>query len=107
MTQLPSDVSVTAVLDAPLEAAIDWMVVMTSGQVDEHRRNAFSHWLQSDPQHPAAWRRIENVLSAPVEQLRRAGEGNLMSTALVQQITALQPASSGGDRVHRIKTFRQ
>ncbi|HRL20365.1 MAG TPA: FecR domain-containing protein [Alcaligenes sp.] len=39
--------------------ALQWQVALWSGEVQEHELQAFRDWLQADPEHQAAWERVE------------------------------------------------
>lgn len=73
-------------LDSRMEAAIDWMVLLTSGHAHENQKADFDAWLQNDPRNHEAWQRIEKLLARPVEQLRQASTRTPVNTALVQQV---------------------
>lgn len=55
----------TAPLDHTTEAAIEWLVVMRSGEATPTDRQAFERWLQRDAAHQQAWQR----LTGPVDGL--------------------------------------
>ncbi|MEB0205721.1 FecR domain-containing protein [Pseudomonas sp. CCC3.1] len=44
-----------------LEAAATWYVQLNDGTVSEARHRAWQAWLQSSPQHAAAWARVETL----------------------------------------------
>lgn len=44
-----------------LEAAATWYVQLNDGTVNEARTQAWNIWMQSSPQHAAAWARVETL----------------------------------------------
>lgn len=44
-----------------LEAAATWYVQLNDGTINEARTRAWQLWLQSSPQHAAAWARVETL----------------------------------------------
>lgn len=44
-----------------LEAAATWYVQLNDGTVNEARNQAWHIWMQSSPQHAAAWARVESL----------------------------------------------
>lgn len=49
------------ITDAVFEQAIQWAVVLGSGNVSVSQREAFADWLQSAPAHENAWRRLQEI----------------------------------------------
>jgi transmembrane sensor len=50
-------------LDAATEEAIDWLVRLDSGHVDDGDHQAFARWLAAAPAHAAAWATLRERLS--------------------------------------------
>lgn len=48
--------------DLPGEAAIGWMVELSSGATSERQRRAFEAWLAADQRHAEAWARLQTGL---------------------------------------------
>ncbi|MGY2047957.1 FecR family protein [Methylobacterium sp. JK268] len=48
--------------DLPVEAAIGWMVELSSGAVTDQQRRAFEGWIGADPRHEAAWLQLQEGL---------------------------------------------
>ena len=46
---------------AVLETAANWFALLQSDQATERDRSAWAEWLEAEPQHRAAWQRIEMV----------------------------------------------
>lgn len=44
-----------------LEAAATWYVHLNDGTVNDARTQSWRHWLQSSPEHAAAWARVEKL----------------------------------------------
>jgi transmembrane sensor len=63
---------VGSVLDPNIARAIDWMVLLRSGEASAADQAAFEAWRASDPRHEEASRQMCSVL-APVERLRHSG----------------------------------
>lgn len=51
------------------EAALDWLVVMRSGEVTAHEQQAFERWVR-DPAHAQAWARLVGAIDAPFASVR-------------------------------------
>jgi transmembrane sensor len=63
---------VGSVLDPNLAKAIEWMVLLRSGEASAADQAAFEAWRASDPRHDEASRRMASLL-APVRQLKQSG----------------------------------
>ncbi|WP_140636076.1 DUF4880 domain-containing protein [Methylibium rhizosphaerae] len=61
-----------SVLDPNIAMAIEWLVLLRSGEASAADRAAFEAWRASDPRHEEASRQMSGVL-APVERLRQSG----------------------------------
>ncbi|MGY2051060.1 DUF4880 domain-containing protein, partial [Methylobacterium sp. JK268] len=48
--------------DLPVDAAIGWMVELSSGAVTDQQRRAFERWIGADPRHEAAWLQLQEGL---------------------------------------------
>ncbi|MDD1014916.1 FecR domain-containing protein [Pseudomonas rubra] len=57
-------------LDPSAEAAIDWMVRLSSGNCDAQAHSDFSQWLGSDPAHAQAWARLQERLGGACQTVR-------------------------------------
>ncbi|WP_409026485.1 FecR domain-containing protein [Janthinobacterium sp. SUN098] len=55
------------------DAAIGWLVELSSGEADEGQRQAFARWLAADARHPAAWRMLGQAVEHSVGPLQAAG----------------------------------
>ncbi|THF66951.1 DUF4880 domain-containing protein [Pseudothauera nasutitermitis] len=63
-------------LDDITRDAIDWMVLLRSGEASGAQRDAFAAWQAADARHAAAWRRIAGALDgtfAPVQAIQSRG----------------------------------
>lgn len=49
-------------LPADLEAAVDWMVLLSSGVAGDADRAGFDAWRRADPRHAAAWETVAAAL---------------------------------------------
>jgi transmembrane sensor len=78
--------------DARIEAAVDWMVVLRSGEVSAVEQQKFSHWLAADKRNEAAWIKIAGALAQSVAPVREATHGAPGHIDLIQQ-TLLRPNS--------------
>jgi len=77
-------------LDAITRDAIDWMVLLRSGEASDAQRSAFAAWQAADARHAAAWRRVAGALEgafAPVEavQSREVERGGLARRILLHR----------------------
>ena len=68
----------------PLETAIDWMVLLRSGEagpgdVERHRA-----WCAADPRHASAWAKVSGATQAAVEPLRVAREASAAQGAALR-----------------------
>ncbi|WPH17242.1 DUF4880 domain-containing protein [Variovorax paradoxus] len=85
--------------DRALDAAVDWRVCQESNRFGERERQAFEHWLSSDPDNQAAWARVSGgVLEAPLETVRAFRERGAMPHA--------QAAVLALHKVRRRRVFR-
>lgn len=66
-----------SVLDPDVARAIEWMVLLRSGEASAADRAAFEAWRGSDPRHEAASRQMAGLL-APVEQLKQSGVSSMV-----------------------------
>ncbi|MEJ8295634.1 FecR domain-containing protein [Delftia tsuruhatensis] len=78
MAGLPS--STVPALDAATEAAVGWLVTLSSGQVSDSERQGFEAWLRADPGHRSAWDQLQGPLQQMLAPLRR-GDGSPASAA--------------------------
>lgn len=91
----------TAQLNEPLtERAVDWIVLLTSGQASERDRLRFEHWLGSHPDHARAWAEVDGLMQQPLSRLRGASS-DAPGPARAARAALLQP--SGLDRRRLLK----
>ncbi|MCW0209697.1 MAG: DUF4880 domain-containing protein [Achromobacter sp.] len=62
----------SAASDALTERAVDWIVLLTSGQASDQDRQRFEHWLASHPDHALAWAEVDGLMQQPLSRLRSA-----------------------------------
>lgn len=74
-------------LDAATEAAVDWLVTLSSGEVSDAERQGFAHWLDADPRHRPAWEQLQSPLQHLLAPLRPAGGDGLLSDTLARAET--------------------
>lgn len=69
----------------PTDAAIDWMVLLRSGDAtaDDHAR--LQAWVAADPAHHAAWQQIANGLDASFAPIRQTGQQDLVRRTLLER----------------------
>lgn len=60
--------------DALMERAVDWIVLLTSGQATDQDRQRFEHWLASHPEHARAWAEVDGIMRQPLARLRGAAD---------------------------------
>lgn len=72
-----------SVLDPSLSSAIEWMVLLRSGEAGAADHAAFEAWCASDPRHAEAVRQLSERLSP----LRRLKENGVSSTVLRQAVS--------------------
>ena len=53
-----------------LHQAIDWMVLLRSGDISTEQQASFEHWLAAAPAHRAAWAQVTGRLDDTFEPLR-------------------------------------
>jgi transmembrane sensor len=58
--------------DVLMERAVDWIVLLTSGQASDEDRQRFEHWLASHPEHARAWADVDSLMRQPLSRLRSA-----------------------------------
>lgn len=76
-----------------LEAAIDWMVLLHSGEATEADMRRLDVWRGLDPRHAAAWDRVSGVLERSIDPIRAAdrrspGQAMAAERALSRSATA-------------------
>ncbi|QLF94980.1 DUF4880 domain-containing protein [Pseudomonas sp. ABC1] len=59
-------------VDPVTREAIDWLLRLDAGYARAGERQAFNAWLDSDPQHMEAWRRVSGLLQEPLAELQSA-----------------------------------
>ncbi|TBV11720.1 hypothetical protein DNK08_02030 [Stutzerimonas kirkiae] len=59
-------------VDPVTREAIDWLLRLDAGYARAGERQAFNAWLDSDPQHMDAWRRVSGLLQEPLAELQNA-----------------------------------
>lgn len=60
-----------------LEAAATWYVQLNDGAVSEAKTRAWQAWMQSSPQHAAAWTRVERLQQQWAQMPRQAALSSL------------------------------
>lgn len=69
-----------------IEAAVDWLVKLSSGAVSDEVSTQFQSWLDADTHHQAAWQQLAQSMSGfeQVQHLtnRQAGHANAVRQAL-------------------------
>ncbi|WP_291378213.1 MULTISPECIES: FecR/PupR family sigma factor regulator, partial [Achromobacter] len=58
--------------DALTDRAVDWIVLLTSGQASDRDRQRFEHWLASHPDSARAWAEVDGLMQQPLSRLRDA-----------------------------------
>lgn len=81
----------------PHAAAVEWMVLLSSGEVSPAESRAHQQWLLADPRHAQAWARVRGALREVVEPVQQVATGEGLQPAAVR--TAL-------DRPRRRGTLR-
>ncbi|WP_236693720.1 FecR/PupR family sigma factor regulator, partial [Robbsia andropogonis] len=49
-------------LDVAVQEAIEWEVILRSGDVSSEQRASFDDWRRADPSHETAWARLQAKL---------------------------------------------
>ncbi|WP_313619823.1 FecR family protein [Achromobacter sp.] len=62
------------VLPAELESAVDWLVLLSSGNVAAADQAGFERWRQSDPRHAAAWETVNAAVKGSFDALGQGGQ---------------------------------
>lgn len=70
----------------PLDRAIDWMVLLESGQASEADRASFSAWVGDDPRHAQAWQTVSGAVAGTLAPVRGPQAG-AASAALRQPVS--------------------
>jgi len=90
----------TPATGAPMELAVDWIVLLTSGQACDRDRQRFEHWLASHPDNARAWAEVDGLMRQPLSRLRTASR-DAPGAARAARATLLQ--TSGLDRRRVLK----
>lgn len=86
----------TAVPQAALEAAVDWMVLLRSGDASEADRARLEAWRAECPAHAAAWQRVAGTLGSTLGTIRSSGYGRVAEQALLSPRGAARRRVLGG-----------
>lgn len=70
----------------PMDHAIDWMVLLESGQASAADRVRFSTWIDDDPRHAQAWQTVTGAVSGALDPVR-GPQSTAASAALRQPIS--------------------
>lgn len=70
--------------DPAVDAAIDWMVLLRSGEATASDAQRHRAWQAADPRHAAAWAHVSRALARSIEPLREATPGPTARAAVVQ-----------------------
>ncbi|OZI30940.1 hypothetical protein CAL29_23565 [Bordetella genomosp. 10] len=76
---------------SPLEAAIDWMVLMRSGEAQPDDWERLRAWCDADPRNASAWAQVGEALQASMAPLQAARSQSSAQGAAVQA-ALLRPA---------------
>ncbi|WP_174990387.1 DUF4880 domain-containing protein [Pandoraea captiosa] len=57
----PTNASAPPPIDTALDAAVEWMTLLMSGDATTEERLRWESWRQASPHHAAAWARVESV----------------------------------------------
>lgn len=60
----------------PADSAIDWLVLLHSGEAGAAERQAFERWLAADPRHREAWAQLSGGLENAFDGVRRLNRQN-------------------------------
>lgn len=60
--------------NALIERAVDWIVLLTSGQASDGDRERFERWLGAHPDNARAWAEVDGLMHQPLSQLRAASD---------------------------------
>ncbi|MGX9697923.1 FecR family protein [Janthinobacterium lividum] len=66
------------------DAAIGWLVELSSGEADEGQRQAFIRWLAADARHAAAWHTLGRAVEHSVGPLQAAGGARTVGQTLAR-----------------------
>ncbi|MDR0227342.1 MAG: FecR family protein [Burkholderiaceae bacterium] len=64
-----------------LDAAIDWMVLLQSGQASAGDRARLQAWCQAHPRHAQAWEQVQAALQRSLQPLQTTGTGTATAGA--------------------------
>jgi len=78
--------------DPALAAAIDWMVLLRSGEASDADAERHRAWQAADPRHAAAWAQVNGAMQRSLQPLRQATQ------ASAAQATAARLALARGSR---------
>ena len=66
------------------DAAIGWLVELSSGEADAAQHQAFARWLAADARHAAAWHTLGQAVEHSVGPLQAAGVAGTVGQTLVR-----------------------
>ena len=70
-------------LPAAVEAAVDWMVLLSSGEASAADRARFEAWHRTDPRHAAAWDMVTGALDSTFAPLGEGASSRAAGAALL------------------------
>ncbi|OCZ97501.1 Fe2+-dicitrate sensor protein [Achromobacter xylosoxidans] len=70
-------------LPAAVEAAVDWMVLLSSGEASAADRARFEAWHRTDPRHAAAWDLVTGALDSTFAPLGEGASSRAAGAALL------------------------
>lgn len=74
-------------LPAAVEAAVDWMVLLSSGEAAEADRARFEAWFQADPRHAAAWEMVAGAVKTTFAPLSDGASVQAAGAALLAPVS--------------------
>ncbi|BEV14365.1 FecR family protein [Herbaspirillum sp. DW155] len=91
----------SALEDAPAERAIEWIVLLRSGEAtpDDYRR--FSTWRDANPLHAQAWERLQGMLQRAFTPIRNAESEAPGHIGAMERILLRPPASASRRKLLR------
>lgn len=67
-----------------LRRAMEWQVLLWSGEATRQEEDAFRHWCQASPEHRQAWQRVQRV-NQQLEQVERPLASGVLRKSALQQ----------------------
>lgn len=90
----PGPRGTAAALDDPVaEEAIEWMVLLHSGEAEADDRRRLAEWRARDPRHDQAWQRLQGTLARTIAPIRQVDRQAPAQSSVMERVMLRPPAA--------------